>query len=1296
MDEELKEILDQLKNAVNDLTDVMGGTVTTARKYNDAIKETTELQAEAGETLEEFQKRVKEAIEKQQKANEEKKKERELNQALNDVLRTSVSGLSSFKDALLDTKDGLAKYSKTLDSVGDAAIDLGKNFGLLGLAAGVAVKGLTTLAGASLKQSEASLKFRDDITKMGGVGAGTSSQLLDLAQAAGVSSKNLDILAKPMAGLQGGLRILGDTAGQGAKAFLDMTAVSAATRKEFRRLGLTQEELIQSQADYVKLQMLSGSNLRSEAKDRESLRKSSLEYTKNLVELAAISGTDLETAKKNQEFAAQQYAEVLRTRQENMKIDRLREQMSQARTAAEKKAIQEQIDGIKFQQESRKALGAQAKELLGEKDAAALMEAIATGITGPNAASLLTRGINPILIKRELESAKTEEERQKIISKNIQDIAKKTNQNIEQMGSTLPFMEREAQERLVGSQEGVVKAGNILNQDLVKGSKEARDAARAQAKEGKDANADLAASMKELEIGVQILLDNLVQQFNPKLLFATVVIGGLATAAAAATLALRQLSMSGALGSGKAAQTIGKGAAQVGKGVSVKGMAGGAVAGIGGMGLSMAGQAVGGKTGAAMDIAGQGLSMAGTGAMVGSMFGPLGTAVGAAVGGLAGLTMGYLQNKDALSSNTEEVDKSTEIANDFATYQKEREQKLKESNEKLNEILKDNSAALAKFKDKLGTISDEEFERLINSTQGLSETLSDAQKEALIAQRKEAQAPGAETVAADAAATEFKQISEELKFTSEDQKALDDKKRQIEMVQKDLFKAQNYEERKRLENIIKSLRDEKKVLDEKKKAEEEYNKLERERVAKEKEKQKERDATNKYLADLAERSKAAAPPTAAVAGSRGERGGTRGRGRPAGSSAPGAAPVTGGSSGGASGGGAAPTAGSVTRTGDPGADASPTGSGGTDIPRAKARGAGGTMSDQETKEMIKQHEGVRYEPYKDSLGLWTVGVGHLIGDGRSLPPQYNRRFSEEEVMSLFDKDYEKHKQQARQNVPGFEKYDSMGQAAFIDLTFNMGPGWPKKFVNTSKKIEAGDTEGAARGLEDSLWYRQVASRGPKIVSMVENATLKAKKGGIASGPDSGYPAELHGKEAIIPLGSNSLFEKMAKMPADNLEEAMSKLGMKENIAYSKFKKVSSEKLQEKIDELGNKQNLIISKVNNIPAIDRMQESILGFKDEKQNLTVPKMPDISEMLTTLSPKALVDKLYKNVSEDILAKTTTKSEEPVKTDNQSIDVMKELAAINLEMKDIIAKKLDDMIDKLGDSNSIQQKILKSSAA
>jgi len=207
---------------------------------------------------------------------------------------------------------------------------------------------------------------------------------------------------------------------------------------------------------------------------------------------------------------------------------------------------------------------------------------------------------------------------------------------------------------------------------------------------------------------------------------------------------------------------------------------------------------------------------------------------------------------------------------------------------------------------------------------------------------------------------------------------------------------------------------------------------------------------------------------------------------------------------------------------------------------AKAGGAGGSMSDKDIKDMIKRHEGVRTRPYKDSLGLWTVGVGHLIGDGKTLPASWNREFSMEEVDALFDKDYEKHKREAASNVPNFGKYDSTGQAAFIDLTFNMGPGWPRKFKNTSKKIEAGDTEGAAAGLQDSLWYRQVASRGPTIVNMVRNAKVSASEGGIASGPETGYPATLHGNEMIVPLDPNSLLAELGKKSATEIQTQIEK------------------------------------------------------------------------------------------------------------------------------------------------------------
>jgi GH24 family phage-related lysozyme (muramidase) len=236
-----------------------------------------------------------------------------------------------------------------------------------------------------------------------------------------------------------------------------------------------------------------------------------------------------------------------------------------------------------------------------------------------------------------------------------------------------------------------------------------------------------------------------------------------------------------------------------------------------------------------------------------------------------------------------------------------------------------------------------------------------------------------------------------------------------------------------------------------------------------------------------------------------------------------------------SGGGKAPSAGSGGKDGasasrsnsggqDGGVDGGGGGGGGGAKPQAtgKPSGKGGTMSEQDIKAMVIDHEGIRYEPYKDSVGLWTVGVGHLIGDGKTLPPEYNRKFSHEEVMSMFEKDYEKHKKQAQSNVPGFGKFDSLGQAALIDLTFNMGPGWPRKFKNTSAKLGAGDTEGAAEGLTNSKWYGQVGRRAPKIVGMIRESKVSAAEGGVFNGPKSGYPATLHGEEAVVPLKGGNI------------------------------------------------------------------------------------------------------------------------------------------------------------------------------
>jgi len=145
-------------------------------------------------------------------------------------------------------------------------------------------------------------------------------------------------------------------------------------------------------------------------------------------------------------------------------------------------------------------------------------------------------------------------------------------------------------------------------------------------------------------------------------------------------------------------------------------------------------------------------------------------------------------------------------------------------------------------------------------------------------------------------------------------------------------------------------------------------------------------------------------------------------------------------------------------------------------------------SESDIKDMIIANEGKGLpgkpgQPYKDSKGLWTIGVGHLIGDGKTLPPEWNRTLSDNEMKELFEKDFEKHKKLA-EKFPNFKNLNLSGQAALIDLAFNIPISlkWPV----FNKQLADMDLEGAAKNLEGTLWYTQVASRAPKTVGLLRN------------------------------------------------------------------------------------------------------------------------------------------------------------------------------------------------------------------
>jgi len=174
--------------------------------------------------------------------------------------------------------------------------------------------------------------------------------------------------------------------------------------------------------------------------------------------------------------------------------------------------------------------------------------------------------------------------------------------------------------------------------------------------------------------------------------------------------------------------------------------------------------------------------------------------------------------------------------------------------------------------------------------------------------------------------------------------------------------------------------------------------------------------------------------------------------------------------------------------------------------------SGGLIAGMDSiKQMIIRHEGVRTKPYIDSLGNWTVGVGHLIG--KSLPADMNREFSQQEIMSMFEQDFAKHYGIA-QRTPGWDKANEAGKGAMVDLAFNMGQWWPK-FPNTAKALMSGDFTGAASGLKDSDWYKQVGNRGPTIVGLMSQAGGPSK--GTLSGPSSQYTSQISGNSSAVPL-----------------------------------------------------------------------------------------------------------------------------------------------------------------------------------
>jgi len=140
--------------------------------------------------------------------------------------------------------------------------------------------------------------------------------------------------------------------------------------------------------------------------------------------------------------------------------------------------------------------------------------------------------------------------------------------------------------------------------------------------------------------------------------------------------------------------------------------------------------------------------------------------------------------------------------------------------------------------------------------------------------------------------------------------------------------------------------------------------------------------------------------------------------------------------------------------------------------------------------LIKHHEGVRSRPYRCPANLWTVGVGHLIGNGKLLPDSYNRTFSAEEIDGILKSDLRRFELGISKMLPNMP----LRQCEFdclVSFAFNLGLGTFQRST-LRQALLRGDKKAAMESLVKYCRAGGKILRGLQIRRLDEKALFEGK------------------------------------------------------------------------------------------------------------------------------------------------------------------------------------------------------------
>jgi lysozyme len=121
-------------------------------------------------------------------------------------------------------------------------------------------------------------------------------------------------------------------------------------------------------------------------------------------------------------------------------------------------------------------------------------------------------------------------------------------------------------------------------------------------------------------------------------------------------------------------------------------------------------------------------------------------------------------------------------------------------------------------------------------------------------------------------------------------------------------------------------------------------------------------------------------------------------------------------------------------------------------------------------QLIRKYEGYKSTPYRCPAGLYTVGYGHVIGNGLQLPDEWNRTLSLGEINELLRTDLARFERGVLRYCPVYLTQSQFD--ALVSFSFNLGLGVLQRST-LRQKILRKDGEGAAKEI---LRYDKVGGR----------------------------------------------------------------------------------------------------------------------------------------------------------------------------------------------------------------------------